>query len=745
MQAPPLDTMRVPVPVMAGVTVREKYLTAQPLLAHGGKPRSTDGPPDVLLPAVIARRPFDPRLPAGSTCDPRRRGGTLAAGRHPRRAARPAPFCGGGDGDDDDDGNDDDDGGGLSRSRASWARERGTRSGVHPSPPPASPPPPAVHLGRPIERVDRPPLLFISPARSSESTDAPRLASVGRLLGLAPADDVLELRPRPAALHRLDLFAHVGRPLKGVGHADQRLLAPRRAGKGEAKRHVRPLHVELGEFVNLDGEALRRGAQRHRDDGRAEDAGDLEGIVGVEDEGVELVLGQRAQQAEVAGDAGQVSGEHVDGRVGLVQAVAQDDVPVARVVLGPALRRRVAGKGEQLLEGRDVVRVPHETRQVLGQVGAEIGEHHHLVVVDVLVALEDVDGVEGQVVDDLGALVAHHLQRRGKGLELVGAVDEARVARHADALPPEARPDAGAGVVAQGLGQDGGRGLVPGVDAGDGGEEVSRVLDGPRHGTDGVAPVRDGDDHVARGEADGRLDADDVVAARRRHDRAVRVGPEGGPGEADGDGDGAARRRAVGVVLLVVGADGLAAGGRPAVGRVEAAHVGPLRHVGLAEDDGAGAAQLGDDGAVARHRRADERVRAGRRVHGVGRGDVVLDEDGHAVEGGAAGRAGAVAVAPVLVEAARDVDGVGVDLDDGAQLVVDLSDARQVGLDEVDARKGAVAEASLQLVQRRVQQRGKGGRGGQGMQGGMQGTGDEERPAEAGGRRHGDGTHESAP
>lgn len=53
----------------------------------------------------------------------------------------------------------------------------------------------------------------------------------------------------------------------------------------------------------------------------------------------------------------------------------------------------------------------------------------------------------------------------------------------------------------------------------------------------------------------------------------------------------------------------LAPVGGPAVDvEVAGAEVCPLRHVGLAEDDGAGVAELLDDKGVARDRGADEKV-----------------------------------------------------------------------------------------------------------------------------------------
>src|SRR5204862_5512380 len=77
---------------------------------------------------------------------------------------------------------------------------------------------------------------------------------------------------------------------------------------------------------------------------------------------------------------------------------------------------------------------------------------------------------------------------------------------------------------------------------------------------------------------------------------------------------------------------GLAAATAPAARRVGRAEVGPLAQVRLADDTSAGLSQTLRDEGVLRGPRADERERAGRGLHAVGRADVVLDEDGDAVQ-----------------------------------------------------------------------------------------------------------------
>lgn len=102
------------------------------------------------------------------------------------------------------------------------------------------------------------------------------------------------------------------------------------------------------------------------------------------------------------------------------------------------------------------------------------------------------------------------------------------------------------------------------------------------------------------------------------------------------DGDAAPAARAARVLRVVVRADGLAAAGAPPAVAGVAPEVGPLGGVRGAQEHGAGAVpEAGHGGALARRPAAPQQQRAGgRRLQpGLARGDVVLDEDGHAVEG----------------------------------------------------------------------------------------------------------------
>ena len=123
--------------------------------------------------------------------------------------------------------------------------------------------------------------------------------------------------------------------------------------------------------------------------------------------------------------------------------------------------------------------------------------------------------------------------------------------------------------------------------------------------------------------------------------------------------------------------------GGPAVGearRDEAAEVGPLGQVRLAEDDRPGAPQRRDHRRVRGHLAPDEGQGTGRRLHAVGRRDVVLDDDRDPVK--------RTAEPPALslgVSLGGDAQGLGVRLDDRAEQWVEPADPAQIRLRERQA------------------------------------------------------------
>lgn len=122
----------------------------------------------------------------------------------------------------------------------------------------------------------------------------------------------------------------------------------------------------------------------------------------------------------------------------------------------------------------------------------------------------------------------------------------------------------------------------------------------------------------------------------------------------------AARAAATGVDSQIVGAADLATTARVALGVVVAAHISPLAEASLAEEHGAGVAQLADDMRVSRHDVAQEGPAAGAGLQVVLGGDVVLDDEGDAVQ-----RASDLALLALSISLGGNGEEVGVDLDDG--------------------------------------------------------------------------------
>jgi hypothetical protein len=102
---------------------------------------------------------------------------------------------------------------------------------------------------------------------------------------------------------------------------------------------------------------------------------------------------------------------------------------------------------------------------------------------------------------------------------------------------------------------------------------------------------------------------------------------------------------------------------------VRRSEVRPLAEIGLAEDHGAGVAQPRDEKRVDRRDRSLERERPRGRLHAVVRRNVVLDQDGDAVE--RAARA---------LRLSLEVEGVG----GGQRVGIDLNDTVQAGPAAVD-------------------------------------------------------------
>ena len=208
-----------------------------------------------------------------------------------------------------------------------------------------------------------------------------------------------------------------------------------------------------------------------------------------------------------------------------------------------------------------------------------------------------VDAGKVDVVDHGGALRA----QLGDG-RVGDRVDH----RHIAAAPPHADPLAAQRIRpkrAQVVAVDDGPGVacrrVGRVDALDHREHGGRVGHVAGHRPGRVLLRRDRDDAAAADQAEGGLDADDVVGAGRADDRAVGLGADGDRGQVRGGGDRRAAAGAARVAVEDVRVVGLPAPRGPSARRRGGPEVGPLGEVRLAQDDRAGGAQLATRNASA--------------------------------------------------------------------------------------------------------------------------------------------------
>lgn len=157
-----------------------------------------------------------------------------------------------------------------------------------------------------------------------------------------------------------------------------------------------------------------------------------------------------------------------------------------------------------------------------------------------------------------------------------------------------------------------------------------------------------------------------IVAQRQRQatstplTTSVSLSAQGKGDDIGSDTNTAAGAAAAGVDRQVVGASALATTAGVALGVVVASHVRPLAERGLAEEHGASIAQLLDDEGITRHNVAQQRQAAGARLQVVRGGDVVLDDEGNAVQG-----ATDLALLALGIALRSNGEQVGVDLDDG--------------------------------------------------------------------------------
>src|SRR5438445_111706 len=137
------------------------------------------------------------------------------------------------------------------------------------------------------------------------------------------------------------------------------------------------------------------------------------------------------------------------------------------------------------------------------------------------------------------------------------------------------------------------------------------------------------------------------------------------------------------------------AAARPAAGGREAAKVGPLAQGGLAENDGAGGAQLGGHRGVTGRRRSYQAQRTGSRLHAVPGIDVVFEHDGDAVQWTAHTSSSAL-----RVQLQRDGLSIRIDFDDRVyfgSLLIERGDARLIEVHQGDRVQLARSHGRLQI------------------------------------------------
>jgi hypothetical protein len=333
--------------------------------------------------------------------------------------------------------------------------------------------------------------------------------------------------------------------LKRIRQSNQELLAPLRPHEADPERQVRRNRSQISKPIRHNRRVRGVLSQGHCNYWGADQGGEVGAKFRGEEKRIEGVVLQRAGDAERTGevDVGLVRGP--EARVGVVEAEGEAVIPDQRVALRPVFEREGVREALDVGERFHARRVVGELAEIfLGQVGDEVGFEDDVGVVAVV---ESVVAGKICVLDNGGAGGFEDLERGvedrddGCGGRIHGEVDE--VAGDAEAFAFKGREFARADVVGDGLEGDGGGVVVVRVFAGDGVEQVRGIFDGASQRADGVLVFGDGNDEAAGCEADGGLDADEVVDVGWREDGAVGFGPEAGEGEAERAGHGAARRR----------------------------------------------------------------------------------------------------------------------------------------------------------------------------------------------------------
>ena len=268
---------------------------------------------------------------------------------------------------------------------------------------------------------------------------------------------------------------------------------------------------------------------------------------------------------------------------------AQDDAALDLVTEArPAGGRHDGLGGDRSRRRFDPQAVTHPV--VAGQVGGGLGGHDEVVGVQRVLQVRQGDGLH---------LRAGRLEQLQGGVEgghdaVVVALSAVKLGDDADSQSGQVPsllggPDHGSHV-ARGVRQ---RGRVQRVVRGDDVVQQGGVQHRTGHGAGRVEGGGHGDDAEARDRAVGRLDADRAGDGRGLADRAPGIGAHGHGGLVGAHGRGRATRGSSRDAAQVPGVGG-ASEGRVLGG---AAH-GELVEIGLAQDRGAGGAQVAHEGGV---------------------------------------------------------------------------------------------------------------------------------------------------
>lgn len=140
--------------------------------------------------------------------------------------------------------------------------------------------------------------------------------------------------------------------------------------------------------------------------------------------------------------------------------------------------------------------------------------------------------------------------------------------------------------------------------------------------------MSDPNDALLGYQAQGGLQPHHQVVPGRAHNRAVGLGPDRNRAQVGGRRHRRTRRGATRIKVEHVGIPGETSTGAPAVDEdsigAAAPKIGPLREVGLAQDDCPGRSHVGDYRRIGRYPAAQQGQRTGCGLHGVVGGDVVL-------------------------------------------------------------------------------------------------------------------------